>query len=62
MSSRVVDPYSTAMWFRGWREASHVIVPPGLELLPRREPRSWLLAVGWKKKSSLISFYEVPGR
>jgi putative transposase len=56
---RVVDEFSTGMWFPDWKEA-RIEVPAGLELLPRREPRSWLLAKGWKK-SSPISLYEVPG-
>jgi putative transposase len=61
LSNRVVDPYATGMWFRGWREASHVVVPPRLELLPRREPESWLLREGWTRGGPRISFYEVPG-
>jgi putative transposase len=59
-STAIVDEFSTGMWFDGWRE-SRIEVRSGLELLPRRKPRSWLLSVGWKK-SNLISFYEVPGR
>jgi putative transposase len=60
-AGRVCDPYSTGMWFRGWKEARRIEVPAGLELLPRREPRSWLLAQGWKRGGPLISLYEVPG-
>jgi putative transposase len=60
-SSRVCDPYSTGMWFTGWREAKRIEVPPDLELLPRREPRSWLLRDGWKRGGPLISLFEVPG-
>jgi putative transposase len=58
-AKRVVDEFSTGMWFNGWKEA-RIDVPPGLELLPRREPRTWLLSVGWKKASP-ISLFEVPG-
>ncbi len=61
LSNRVCDPYATGMWFTGWREASGVDVPEGLELLPRREPRSWLLKTGWMRGGPRISFYEVPG-
>jgi putative transposase len=60
-SSKVVDPFSTAMWFEGWREASGVDVPTWVECLPRREPQSWLLREGWLRGGSKISFFEVPG-
>lgn len=61
LSNRVCDPCATGMWFTGWREAAFVDVPAGLELLPRREPRTWLLAKGWMRGGPRISFFEIPG-
>jgi putative transposase len=58
-AARVVDEFSTGMWFPGWKEA-RIDVPAGLELLPRGKPRTWLLAVGWQKASP-ISLFEIPG-
>jgi putative transposase len=55
-----VDPYSTAMWFTGWAERTFD-VPPHLDVLPSARPRTWLLAVGWKRAGRPISLYEVPG-
>jgi len=61
LSNRVCDPYATGTWFTGWREAKRVDVPPHVELLPRREPRSWLLREGWLRGGPRISCHEVPG-
>jgi putative transposase len=59
-----VDPYSTGVHFRGWKETDIpkvLVIPPGVELLPYREPLSWLLAEGWRRSNRPISLYEVPG-
>jgi putative transposase len=60
-STRVCDPFSTGMWFEGWREAKGVDVPTWVECLPRREPQTWMLREGWLLGGPKISFYEVPG-
>jgi len=47
---RGVDPYSSGVWFDGWRDPPRTVeswssgVPP-----PTSAPDSWLLKVGWKK-------------
>jgi len=51
----VIDPWSSAPWFTGWRQSvAHV---------PRRAPivpaRTWLAAVGWRRHG-LIEFWERP--
>ena len=57
-----LDPASSARWFRGWRpgtaganEAARTADPP-----PVRAPRTWLLAVGWRRLG-LLDPAEVPG-
>jgi len=57
----MLDPYSTAIHFRGWREAERFAVPPGYEPLPSAAPETWLLRVGWERRGK-ISAFEVPGR
>ena len=59
-----VDPYSTGIYFRGWKETDIpkvLVIPPSAVVLPYREPRTWLLAEGWKRANRPISLYEVPG-
>ena len=58
-----VDPFATGMYFRGWRERdipTALVIPPGVIVLPYREPRTWLLREGWKKHGP-IGLFEVPG-
>ena len=57
----MLDPYSTAISFRGWREADCFAVPAGYEPLPSAAPETWLLRVGWEWRGR-ISTWEVPGR
>ena len=56
----MLDPYSTAIHFRGWREGRFA-VPAGFEPLPSAAPETWLLRVGWERHGP-ISAFEVPGR
>ena len=55
-----IDPYSTAIHFAGWREASRFAIPDGYEPLPSAAPQTWLLRVGWHRHGP-ISVYEEPG-
>jgi hypothetical protein len=56
-----LDPASSARWFGGWRsgsvgaEASRAMDAPAV-----RAPRTWLLAVGWRRLG-LLDPAEVPG-
>jgi REP element-mobilizing transposase RayT len=56
----LIDPYSTAIHFTGWRETSRFAIPDRYEPLPSAEPQTWLLRVGWQRAGT-ISAYEVPG-
>ena len=55
-----LDPYSTAIRFRGWREGVFAM-PSGFEALPSAAPETWLLRVGWERHGPIGAF-EVPGR
>ena len=57
-----LDPYSSAIWFEGWRErtVAELHVPAGYEPPPRATPTTWLLSQGWRRARP-ISVYEVPG-
>ena len=53
-----LDPYSTALAFDGWREAT-AWTAPDFAPLPAARPETWLLKIGWRHHP-LISVYEVP--
>jgi REP element-mobilizing transposase RayT len=57
-----VDPFSTGIYFDGWREAMTrtPVVPPD-EVLPASKARTWLLAEGWRKAGGSISCDARPG-
>ncbi len=60
-----VDPYSSALWFDGWKaplRTDH----PWLRDLARAgrataAPRTWLLAEGWRRGGGRIDIDDVPG-
>jgi REP element-mobilizing transposase RayT len=51
-----IDPYSSADQFPGWHEC-FAESPDGVT----REPRTWLLRVGWRRRG-LLRLAEIPGR
>ncbi len=53
----LVDPYSTALSFDGWRDLDEL---PMWDRLPSAEPTTWLLRVGWRRHG-LLGVREVPG-
>ncbi len=58
-----VDPFSTAGLFRGWKELEDVgpwKLREDYKPMTVWEPRTWLLAEGWKRHG-LIGCLEVPG-
>jgi REP element-mobilizing transposase RayT len=57
-----LDPYSSAIWFAGWKERTvpEIHIPPDYEPPFVRPPRTWFLQKGWKLARP-ISCYEVPG-
>jgi REP element-mobilizing transposase RayT len=56
----ILDPYSTAIWFAGWKEGPRFAVPHGVSPLPSAGAQTWLMRVGWQMYGP-ISAYEVPG-
>jgi REP element-mobilizing transposase RayT len=60
-----VDPYSSALWFDGWKSAIRSDAPWLRELrrmgCPTATPRTWLLSVGWRRGGGLIDIDDVPG-
>jgi len=57
-----LDPASSARWFQGWRSGSvgaEEVARTG-DLPAVRVPRTWLLAVGWRRLG-LLDPAEVPG-
>jgi REP element-mobilizing transposase RayT len=60
LSSAVqIDPASSGRWFDGWSRRFGVAERFGAR--PVALPRSWLLAVGWRR-SGLLDPEEIPGR
>jgi REP element-mobilizing transposase RayT len=56
-----MDPFSSAWWFDGWKDATWKVGIPPPEMRTVAAATSWLLTVGWKKsKYGLISITEVP--
>jgi REP element-mobilizing transposase RayT len=57
-----IDPYSSAVMFRGWKEWSESAawcVPPQYQPLAVHPPRTWLLNQGWQRDGA-ISYADVP--
>ncbi len=54
-----LDPYSSAKAFDGWRGLTRKPVDHGA--LPVTEPRTWLLAIGWRRAGGDIDPDHCPG-
>jgi REP element-mobilizing transposase RayT len=50
-----IDPFSSAKWFGGWTNGC-ARVPPVPPRSPFPEPRTWLLAEGWKLHGTIDLF------
>ncbi len=59
--SWLLDRYSSAILFAGWKEHSRWIVPDDYDPLPVVSPQTWLLREGWKRGGGSISVYERTG-
>jgi hypothetical protein len=57
-----LDPYSSGVFFPGWKERTtpEFHIPPDYDPPTVCRARTWLLAEGWKRVT-LISGWEVPG-
>jgi putative transposase len=54
----VVDHFSSALLFDGWKE--HIVTVPEPDPWPARKPRTWLLGAGWSLRHGLLSPHEGP--
>jgi putative transposase len=55
-----LDPWSSAVWFQGWREPiSEAMADRGQRGPPIVAPRTWLLSVGWRRHG-LLTLHERP--
>jgi hypothetical protein len=62
LSARVgLDPASSARWFNGWSWRPRDQEEPPDVPSPTSAPRTWLLAVGWRRRG-LIDPSDMPGR
>ena len=57
----VLDPYSTAVHFDGWRDFTLGKLRESYEPLPAWAPRCWLLKEGWRRHG-LIATTEIPSQ
>jgi len=56
-----MDPFSSAWWFDGWKDASWKAGIPPPEVRTVAAAETWLLRVGWKRSTSgLLSITETP--
>ncbi len=63
-SGSVLDPYSSAVWFDGWKSPIRAYEPWQRELLATPRPTAepiWLLTTGWRSRG-LLGFGESPGK
>ncbi len=62
LGNALLDPFGTGFWFDGWKETGGR-VPQGLtgreEEAPLARARTWLLAMGWRKRG-LLGMLEIP--
>ena len=62
---RWLDPFSSALWFDGWRDAIRTDAPWLRTLAriarPTALPRTWLLAGGWRRGGGPIPVDDIPG-
>ena len=60
-----IDPYSSALWFDGWRAAIRTDAPWLRGLLrapsPTAPPQTWLLKGGWRRGGGPIDANYIPG-
>ena len=60
-----IDPFSSGLWFDGWKTALRADAPWLRALAkagcPTAAPKTWLLQVGWRRGGGLIGVDEVPG-
>ena len=55
---KTLDPYSSAPWFRGWKDSSEALDATSGRWVP--PARTWLLREGWQKTDGLLSIHDYP--
>jgi hypothetical protein len=56
-----IDPFSSGVWFAGWKErTAPVAIPDGYDQPRVATPQTWYLVEGYKRAQP-SSVYEVPG-
>lgn len=58
LDGKTLDPYSSAPWFRGWKDSAEPLDAASGKWVP--PARTWLLREGWQKAAGLLSIHESP--
>ena len=53
----LVDRYSSAVLFDGWKGIPSFAIPKDYEPLPVARPQTWLLRVGWRKHGEIATSF-----
>ena len=56
-STALVDRYSSAVRFDGWKDVASFAVPRDYDPLPVVSPTTWLLRVGWRKHGEIPTHF-----
>jgi hypothetical protein len=56
-----IDPASSARWFDGWQRPVGETAQAHPSGRPVAPPRSWLLAVGWRRGGGPLNLDAIPG-
>jgi hypothetical protein len=59
-SDALVDRYSSAVRFDGWKDIVRFAIPDEYDPLPVVSPTTWLLRAGWRKHGPIPTNF-VPG-
>ena len=58
LDGKALDAFSSAPWFRGWKDSPLAIDTTSGRWIP--PARTWLLREGWQKKDGPLSIHETP--
>jgi len=53
----LVDRYSSAVRFDGWKDVASFAIPKDYDPLPVARPQTWLLRVGWRKHGEISTSF-----
>jgi hypothetical protein len=60
LSDALVDRFSSAVHFDGWKDIVSFAIPDGYDPLPVVSPTTWLLRAGWRRHGPIPTHF-VPG-